>query len=89
MDKCEIIHGDVHDKNILLNNKRFTVGGLRRGLLADLGDGVKVGFEGLMVSKGLKSVSSLLHHAFKADKLPVPCLLHGVRSADVREISPA
>ncbi|KAL1688568.1 hypothetical protein GGG16DRAFT_59652 [Schizophyllum commune] len=55
LDKCEVIHGDVHDKNILLNNKRFTVGGLRRGLLADLGDGVKVGFEGLMVSKGLKS----------------------------------
>ncbi|KAL1671693.1 hypothetical protein EV122DRAFT_284687 [Schizophyllum commune] len=55
LDKCEIIHGDVHDKNILLNNKRFTAGGLRRGLLADLGDGFKLGVERLTASKGMKS----------------------------------
>ncbi|KAL1745173.1 hypothetical protein HDZ31DRAFT_36985 [Schizophyllum fasciatum] len=54
-EKCGIVHGDVHDKNVLLDNGSLTAAKRRRGLLVDLNYAFKVGEQRERPSVGLKS----------------------------------
>ncbi|KAL1671042.1 hypothetical protein EV122DRAFT_227186 [Schizophyllum commune] len=54
--ECDFIHGDIHEKNILINDRERNQFGLRRGLLVDFESAWKVGEKARnKAAKGLRS----------------------------------
>ncbi|KAL1688572.1 hypothetical protein GGG16DRAFT_115884 [Schizophyllum commune] len=53
--ECDFIHGDIHEKNILINDRERNQFGLRRGLLVDFESAWKVGEARDKAAKGLRS----------------------------------
>ncbi|KAL1729882.1 hypothetical protein EV714DRAFT_273210 [Schizophyllum commune] len=54
MEKCGILHGNIRDDNILLDNRKFYDHGLRRGLIADVACPIVLGEKRKEASKGQK-----------------------------------
>ncbi|KAI5894613.1 uncharacterized protein SCHCODRAFT_02746160 [Schizophyllum commune H4-8] len=54
--KCDFIHGDIHEKNILIKDRERNKFGLRRGLLVDFESAWKIGENARdKAAKGLRS----------------------------------